>query len=214
MRKFLLWIATMWVGMVTVVVVLSTFIGASTEPASALAGSVVLWLFSLGGGLLLSAPAFVNPPDDNGAVWSFRLPLPLWMFLIMLKLMSWVGFYVLLGTWMLIFKVWHTHQNNKLPTFSNGAQQQPFAQQPFATQPYGAQPFAPQPYGAQPFATQPYGAQPFAAQPYGTQQGFNASLTPAGWQADPTGRNQQRWWDGMRWTDQVLNNTVQATDPL
>jgi energy-coupling factor transporter transmembrane protein EcfT len=126
MRKFLLWLGTVWVGTITLVVLVSLMIGVSSS-AGAFLGSIVLWLFALAGGLALSAPAFLNPPDDNGGVWSFRLPLPLWMFLMMLKLVSWMGFYILLGTWMLIFKVWHNHQNNRLPTFSNAGQppQQP-----------------------------------------------------------------------------------------
>ncbi|MFI5889770.1 hypothetical protein ACIA5D_06575 [Actinoplanes sp. NPDC051513] len=147
MRKLLLWMGTMWVGMVTLIVVLFMFTGASSAGANggsgsggAILGSVVLWLFSLAGGLALSAPAFLNPPDDNGGIWAFRLPLPLWLFLMMMKLTSWVGFYILLGTWMLIFKVGNTHQNNKLPTFSNQPQPAYATQQPF-----GGPQFPPQP---------------------------------------------------------------------
>ncbi|GIF06924.1 DUF2510 domain-containing protein [Actinoplanes siamensis] len=202
MRKFLLWLATMWVGMITFVVVFTTLIGASSGAGTFL-GSLVLWLFALAGGIALSAPAFLNPPDDNGGVWYFRLPLPLWMFLMMMKLMSWIGFQVLLGAWILIFKVRDDRQNKRLPAFSNGAQQ-PGAQQP---------PFAQQP----PVAQQP----PFAQQPQfapGPQPGAGPQPPPAGppasWQADPTGRFRHRWWDGARWTDRVANGTTQTTDPL
>jgi hypothetical protein len=190
MRKFLLWIGTMWVGMATLIVVVSILIGADSSNnntynydhgnsgggAGGVLSSVVVWLFALAFGLALSAPAFLNPPDDNGGIWSFRLPLPLWMFLMLLKLTSWVGFYILLGAWMLIFKVWTTHQNNRLPSFSNApSQQQPQPQ------------FTPHPAMGTP---------------------------PASWQADPTGRYPHRWWDGSRWTDRVANGTFQATDPL
>jgi hypothetical protein len=141
MRKFLLWMGTVWVGTITIVVVLSTLIGASTSSGGAFLGSLVLWVFALVGGVLLSAPAFLNPPEDSGGVWWFRLPLPLWLFLMVLKLASWMGFYILLGTWMLIFKFWNNRQNNQLPTF-NGAPQQQQAFQPYGSQPYGSQPAA------------------------------------------------------------------------
>jgi uncharacterized protein DUF2510 len=190
MRKFLLWMGTVWVGTITMVVIVSMMIGASGS-AGAFLGSILLWLFALAGGLALSAPAFLNPPEDNGGVWSFRLPLPLWLFLMGLKLASWMGFYILLGTWMLIFKVWDNHQNNRLPTFSNAPQQGYTPQQGFAPQP-GYAAFAPQP-GYNPFGT---------------------GMPAASWQADPTGRFPQRWWDGARWTDRVANGSTQAVDPL
>jgi hypothetical protein len=37
---------------------------------------------------------------------------------------------------------------------------------------------------------------------------------PAEWLADPTGRNQLRYWNGSIWTEHVSNNGVQSTDPL
>lgn len=39
-------------------------------------------------------------------------------------------------------------------------------------------------------------------------------MTAAGWHPDPSGRHQFRWWDGNRWTDQVADAGVVATDPL
>ena len=36
----------------------------------------------------------------------------------------------------------------------------------------------------------------------------------AGWQADPTGRHEHRYWDGARWTDQVSDAGVASTDPV
>jgi hypothetical protein len=203
MRKFLLWIGSMWVGMATLIVVVSILISSDSSNnnynydnsnsgggASAFVSSVVVWLFALAFGLALSAPAFLNPPEDNGGIWSFRLPLPLWMFLMLLKLTSWVGFYILLGTWMLIFKVWTTHQNNRLPSFSNAPSQPSSGPQPSFGQPPS--------YGQPPS----FGAQPVMGMP------------PASWQADPTGRYPHRWWDGSRWTDRVTNGNFQATDPL
>ena len=40
-----------------------------------------------------------------------------------------------------------------------------------------------------------------------------AAPTPAGWNPDPFGRFQWRYWDGAQWTDQVATNGQQATDP-
>jgi hypothetical protein len=36
---------------------------------------------------------------------------------------------------------------------------------------------------------------------------------PAAWYPDPTGRHQQRYWDGARWTDNVADGGQQAVDP-
>ncbi|HEY9556979.1 MAG TPA: DUF2510 domain-containing protein, partial [Acidimicrobiales bacterium] len=35
---------------------------------------------------------------------------------------------------------------------------------------------------------------------------------PAGWQADPTGRHEHRYWDGSQWTEHVSNGGVASTD--
>ncbi|MGK5682169.1 hypothetical protein [Actinoplanes sp. URMC 104] len=224
MRRFLLRIGTLWVGTITLVVGLSVMIGVGSGSGGAFLGSIVLWLFALAGGVALSAPAFLNPPDDDGGIWSFRLPLPLWMFLMMMKLASWIGFHILLGTWMLIFKVWHNHRNNALPTFGNapGGGAQPFAAQPGGgawqsgggPQSFGAQPGGgawPSGGGPQSFG-QPYGSRPFVPQPQVPQP--RAAMPQASWQADPTGRYPHRWWDGTRWTDRVANGTFQGVDPL
>ena len=37
---------------------------------------------------------------------------------------------------------------------------------------------------------------------------------PAGWEPDPTGRNEYRYWDGQAWTEHVSNGPVQASDPI
>jgi len=36
---------------------------------------------------------------------------------------------------------------------------------------------------------------------------------PAGWQPDPTGRHEHRYWDGNAWTDHVADGGVSSTDP-
>jgi molecular chaperone DnaK len=40
------------------------------------------------------------------------------------------------------------------------------------------------------------------------------ATTDAGWQADPTGRHEHRYWNGNAWTDDVSDAGVSATDPL
>lgn len=37
---------------------------------------------------------------------------------------------------------------------------------------------------------------------------------PAGWQPDPTGRFEQRYWDGTAWTEHVNAGGVSSTDPV
>jgi hypothetical protein len=43
---------------------------------------------------------------------------------------------------------------------------------------------------------------------------FVETAHPAGWLADPLGRFQYRYWDGLVWTDQVSTNGTHETDPL
>lgn len=43
--------------------------------------------------------------------------------------------------------------------------------------------------------------------------GAPAAAPAGGWHPDPTGRHQQRWWDGSAWTDQVADNGAVSTDP-
>jgi hypothetical protein len=38
--------------------------------------------------------------------------------------------------------------------------------------------------------------------------------SPAGWQPDPTGRHDHRYWDGTAWTDNVSDAGVAGTDPI
>ncbi len=37
---------------------------------------------------------------------------------------------------------------------------------------------------------------------------------PPAWLADPTGRHQMRYWDGVQWTDYVSDAGAQSTDPV
>lgn len=39
-----------------------------------------------------------------------------------------------------------------------------------------------------------------------------ASVSPAAWHPDPTGRHQLRYWDGSRWTEHVSTSGLQAID--
>jgi len=41
-----------------------------------------------------------------------------------------------------------------------------------------------------------------------------ASAVPAGWQPDPTGRFEQRYWDGATWTEHVTAGEVTSSDPI
>jgi len=40
------------------------------------------------------------------------------------------------------------------------------------------------------------------------------SAPTPGWNPDPSGRHEYRYWDGSNWTDDVSDNGVTATDPL
>lgn len=62
-----------------------------------------------------------------------------------------------------------------------------------------------------------------ASTPTSAVPGWSAPVTPAAavvaqpagqWAADPTGRNQYRWWDGQVWTAHVSTNGATATDPI
>lgn len=68
----------------------------------------------------------------------------------------------------------------------------------------------PAPYGgAGPHAE----AGPYAGPPrYPTAA--RPDLPPFGWYPDPSGRHEQRYWDGTRWTEQVSDGGQQAVDPL
>src|SRR5918992_1655849 len=40
------------------------------------------------------------------------------------------------------------------------------------------------------------------------------SAPTPGWNPDPTGRHEYRYWDGGNWTDDVSDNGVTAVDPI
>ena len=44
--------------------------------------------------------------------------------------------------------------------------------------------------------------------------GQRRDLPAFGWYPDPSGRHDQRYWDGTRWTDQVSDDGRQSVDPL
>lgn len=60
---------------------------------------------------------------------------------------------------------------------------------------------------AEPVASSPEPA------PRQESQEQQASATPAGWYADPSGRYELRYWDGTAWTEHVARGGQQYTDP-
>jgi uncharacterized protein YxjI len=47
-----------------------------------------------------------------------------------------------------------------------------------------------------------------------TQQQSGPPATPAGWFPDPMGRHEQRYWDGVQWTEHVASHGRQSVDPV
>lgn len=47
-----------------------------------------------------------------------------------------------------------------------------------------------------------------------TPQSQPSQSAPGGWHADPTGRHQVRYFDGLRWTEHVGDGGIQARDPI
>ncbi len=39
-------------------------------------------------------------------------------------------------------------------------------------------------------------------------------VVPAQWAPDPSGRHEQRWWDGKGWSEHVVDGGVRGVDPL
>lgn len=82
-------------------------------------------------------------------------------------------------------------------------------------EPYGGggwypSPSAPQDQGP-PGAPPPYPGAAGAPPAHPTQE--RRDLPIFGWYPDPSGRHQQRYWDGTRWTDQVSDDGRQSVDP-
>lgn len=106
-----------------------------------------------------------------------------------------------------------------------GAQWQPPPQAPPAP---GQPPNAPvpgAPQGAPPYPPgqwpTPLGPESFpqaAAGPADWQPAFPQAAVPAppplfGWYPDPTGRHEQRYWDGRQWSNRVADDSVRSDDP-
>ena len=92
------------------------------------------------------------------------------------------------------------------PTSQSGfANQYPPAAQPYSGQAYGAG----QPAAVPPPATPAWSATPVPPPPAPAQP-----TIPAGWHPDPSGRNDQRWWDGQTWTAYAMRAGAQVNDPI
>lgn len=63
-----------------------------------------------------------------------------------------------------------------------------------------------------PAAAAPAAAVPAAAEPAAAAPAVAATAVPAGWQPDPSGKYQHRWWDGQKWTNSVATNGVAGVD--
>ena len=66
--------------------------------------------------------------------------------------------------------------------------------------------------GSGPAAGTPPAATPTAQGP--APAAADPAAGGAGWHPDPTGRHQQRWWDGQLWTDHVADGGATSADPL
>jgi hypothetical protein len=51
------------------------------------------------------------------------------------------------------------------------------------------------------------------SQPAASTPSAAVPSVPAGWYADPSGRFEQRYWDGSTWTEHVARGGAQYTDP-
>ena len=70
-------------------------------------------------------------------------------------------------------------------------------------------------YAGAPSAGPGAGPMPYAHGQAATPQGAHATQAhQPGWHADPTGRHEQRWWDGHQWSPGVADRGVTANDPL
>lgn len=72
----------------------------------------------------------------------------------------------------------------------------------------------PEPSAAATAIASPPAALPAGAAPPPPPAAVAAPAAPAGWYPDPSGRHQQRYWDGSRWTEHAYDGTQQLTDPL
>jgi len=100
-----------------------------------------------------------------------------------------------------------------------GQQQPAYGQQPQqpqqAQQPYGQNPSGPYPgAGGAPSGGFPAGGGPSGGAPAVAPTPQPSQAPPAGWNPDPSGRHQHRYWDGSQWTSSVADNGVTTDDPL
>lgn len=188
MRSFLLWCASMVVGSATILAAVVVLEGGT----AALGSAAVLWLFALVVGVLLSAPYVLAPPNSSFG-WSVSLPVGLWLVLLVIRLISGTGTLVLRVVWFLIALAIRRPVN----------------------QPTGKTASVPPSGQAAPAGPVP-GSPVASTHRYPPPVSLTGSLAapPASWQSDPTGRFQQRYWDGRSWTANVANGSVFAVDPI
>lgn len=56
-------------------------------------------------------------------------------------------------------------------------------------------------------------ATPASSAPAGASAATAAAAAPADWYADPSGRHEQRYWDGSAWTHHVADRGQVSSDP-
>jgi hypothetical protein len=110
--RLLLSLATMWVGLVTIVGAITLVFGSFFGFLSFLLG----WLLAMAFGVLLSAPYFVNPPENANEIklWIPGLQLPVIPYIF--KTLSWTGWWVLRGIWWLIHRGWDKREAGATPS--------------------------------------------------------------------------------------------------
>ena len=97
MRRFLLTVASVLVGLMTVSLIVAIAIG----DTSVAIGFAVLWAAALVAGIVLSAPFFLRPHHEQVETY-WTLPLNVWLIAQLLRLISWVGWTVLRCAWFLL----------------------------------------------------------------------------------------------------------------
>jgi hypothetical protein len=101
-RRLLLSLAAMWVGIVTLAGIATLVFGSFFSFLGWLLGGVLAIAF----GMLLSAPFFLSPPADLSLgtvkLWvpALQFPWIAWIF----KTLSWTGWWVLRGLWWLVHR--------------------------------------------------------------------------------------------------------------
>jgi hypothetical protein len=101
-RRLLLSLATMWVGLVTLAGVVTLIFGSFFSFLEFILG----WIAATALGVVMSAPFFVSAPPNPSLgtvkLWvpGLQFPYIAWIF----KTLSWTGWYVLRGVWWLIHR--------------------------------------------------------------------------------------------------------------